>query len=89
MIAKSNFYNHSFAENLIVVELRKLEVKFNKPIYIDMCILDVSKVCLYFSEFHHEYMSSMYRDKCKIMYTDTHTKFDLPYRRCVRCDETR
>jgi len=72
MIAKSNFYNHSFAENLIIVELRKLEVKFNKPIYIDMCILDVSKVCLYFPEFHHEYMSSMYRDKCKIMYTDTH-----------------
>jgi len=31
-------------------------------------ILDISKVCLY--EFHHEYMSSMYR-KCKVMYTDT------------------
>jgi len=49
--------------------MRKLEIKFDKPIYDGMCILDISKVCLY--EFHHEYMSPMYRDKCKIMYTDT------------------
>ena len=70
MIAKPNFHSCSiFAENLIAVEMRKLEVKFNKPIYVGMCILDISKVCLY--EFHHEYMSPMYRDKCKIMYTDT------------------
>ncbi|XP_071638682.1 uncharacterized protein [Temnothorax longispinosus] len=34
-----------------------------------MCILDISKVCLY--KFHHEYMSPLYRDKCRIMYTDT------------------
>ena len=47
----------------------KLEVKFDKPIYVGMCIFDISKVCLY--EFHHKYMSPMYRDKCKIMYTDT------------------
>ena len=40
MIAKPNFHSHSvFAENLI--EMRKLEVKFNKPIYVDMCILDI------------------------------------------------
>ncbi|KYN35080.1 hypothetical protein ALC56_10549, partial [Trachymyrmex septentrionalis] len=49
MIAKPNFHSHSvFAENLIAVELRKLEVKFNKLIYLvyTMCILDISKVCL-------------------------------------------
>ena len=34
-----------------------------------MCILDISKTCLY--EFHHEYMSPLYRDKCRVMYTDT------------------
>ncbi|KAL6264189.1 hypothetical protein P5V15_004270 [Pogonomyrmex californicus] len=34
MIAKPNFHSRSvFAENLIAIELRKLEVKFNKPIY--------------------------------------------------------
>ena len=48
-----------------------------------MCILDISKICLY--EFHHEYMSPMYRDKCKIMYTDTdsliyHIEWDDVYK---------
>ncbi|KAL6258198.1 hypothetical protein P5V15_010126 [Pogonomyrmex californicus] len=35
MIVKPNFHSRSvFAENLIAVELHKLEVKFNKPIYV-------------------------------------------------------
>ena len=81
MIAKPNFHSRSvFAENLIAVELRKLEVKFDKPIYVGMCILDISKVCLY--EFHHEYMLPLFRDKCKIMYTDTDS---LIYR--VECED--
>jgi len=70
LIAKPNFHSRSvFSENLVAVELRKLEVKFNKSIYVGMCILDSSKICLY--EFHYEYMFLLYRDKCKIMYTDT------------------
>ncbi|XP_071573140.1 uncharacterized protein [Temnothorax nylanderi] len=69
-----------FSENLIAVELRKLEVKFDKPIYVGMCILDLSKVCLY--EFHHEYMSPLYRDSCRIMYTDTDS---LIYH--IECDD--
>ncbi|XP_011069295.1 PREDICTED: uncharacterized protein LOC105155092 [Acromyrmex echinatior] len=67
--AQTNNKYISTAENLIAVEMRKLEVKFNKPIYVGMCILDISKACL--NEFHHEYMSLMYCNKCKIMYTDT------------------
>ena len=60
MIAKPNFHSRSvFAENFIAVERRKLEVKFKKPIYVGMCILDISKVCLY--EFHHEYVTNISR----------------------------
>ena len=62
--AKPNFHSRNvFTENLIAVELRKFEVKFNKPIYVGMCIFNISKVCLY--EFHHEYMLPLFRDKCK------------------------
>ncbi|RLU21144.1 hypothetical protein DMN91_005517 [Ooceraea biroi] len=44
MIAKPNFHSRSvFSENLVAIEMRKLEVKFNKPIYVGMCILDISK----------------------------------------------
>jgi len=49
--------------------MRKLEMKFDKPTYVGMRILDISKTCLY--EFHHEYMLPLYHKKYKIMYTDT------------------
>jgi len=84
MIAKPNFHSRSvFSENLVAIEMRNLEVKFDKPIYVDMCILDISKTCLY--EFHHEYINSMlplYHEKCKIMYTDTDS---LIYR--IECND--
>jgi len=91
MIPKSNFHSQSvFSENLVAVELSKLEVKFNKPIYVEMCILDLSKICLY--EFHYyEYMFSLYHEKCKIMYTDTDsipTRIPHRVRGCLRDDET-
>jgi len=41
-------------------------MKFDKPIYVD--ILDISKICLY--EFHHEYIAALFRENCKVMYTD-------------------
>jgi len=64
MIAKPNFHSRSvFSEkidrNLIAIELHKLKVKFDKPIYMGICILDISKTCLY--EFHHEYMAAVSR----------------------------
>ena len=81
MIAQPNFHSRSvFSENLVAIEMRKLKVKFNKPIYVGMCILDISKTCLY--EFHHEYMIPLFRDKCKIMYTDTDS---LIYN--IECDD--
>ncbi|XP_025265427.1 uncharacterized protein LOC112638265 [Camponotus floridanus] len=70
LISKPNFHSRSvFSENLMAVELRKLEAKIDKPIYVGMSILDISKIRLY--AFHYEYMSPLYGDKCKILYTDT------------------
>ncbi|KYN09372.1 hypothetical protein ALC57_18515 [Trachymyrmex cornetzi] len=80
MIAKPNFHSRSvFSENLIAIEIRKLEVKFNKPIYVGMCILDISKVCLY--EFHHEYS---YRCIAKNVKLCTQTLI-VSYR--IECDD--
>ncbi|KYN19866.1 hypothetical protein ALC57_07793 [Trachymyrmex cornetzi] len=64
MIAKPNFHSRSvFSENLVAIELCKLEIKFDKPLYMGMYILDIFKTCLY--EFHHEYMAPVYREKFK------------------------
>jgi len=66
MIAKPNFHSRSiFSKNLIAIELRKLEVKFNEPIYVVYLTYQKS-ACTNFIE----YMLPMHRDKCKIMYTD-------------------
>ncbi|KMQ83336.1 hypothetical protein RF55_20298 [Lasius niger] len=82
MISKSNFHSRSvFSENLVAVELRKLSnLKLYKPIYVGMCILDISKIRLY--KFHYEYMLPLYRDKHKVMYTDTDS---LIY--SIECDD--
>jgi len=43
MIAKPNFHSRSvFSKNLVAIEMRKLEVRFDKSIYVSMCILDIS-----------------------------------------------
>jgi len=34
---KTKFSQSKFSENLVTIELRKLKVKFNKPIYMDIC----------------------------------------------------
>jgi len=81
IIAKLNFHSRSvFLENLVAIEMCKLEMKFNKLIYVGMCILDISKICLY--EFHHDYILPTYRKKCKIMYTDTDSLIYL-----IECDD--
>jgi len=37
IIAKSNFHSQSiFSENLVAIKIRKLEVKFDKLIYMDI-----------------------------------------------------
>jgi len=88
MIVKLNFHSRSvFSKNLVAIEMRKLEVKFDKPIYVSMCILDISKTCLY--EFHREYMLPLYREKYKMMYTDTEPYIQHRVRRCIRYHETR
>ena len=59
----------SCSENLVAVEMRKIKVKMNKPIYVGMAILDISKTLMY--EFWYGYLKPKYRDKIKLCYMDT------------------
>ena len=49
MIAKPNFHNRSVFSEILSQEIRKLEVKFDKPTYVGMCIFDISKTCTNFT----------------------------------------
>ena len=49
--------------------MKKTEVKLNKPIYLRMSILDISKTLMY--EFWYDYNKPKYGDRTKLCYTDT------------------
>ena len=61
--------SNGFSENLVAIEMRKTKVKMNKPIYVGMAILDISKTLMY--EFWYEYLKYKYADKIRLYYMDT------------------
>ena len=58
-----------FSENLISVHMKKTSLTMNKPVYLGMCILDLSKTIMY--DFHYNYIKPKYGNKAKLLFTDT------------------
>ena len=78
LVSKPN--NHTtkcFSEDLSAIEMKKIKVKINKPVYPGMSILDISKTLMY--EFWYDYIKSKYQKNAKLCYMNTdsfiiHTK---------------
>ena len=49
--------------------MKKTKVKMNKPVYLGLPILEISKTLMY--EFWYDYMKSKYGDNVKLRYMDT------------------
>ena len=58
-----------FYENLMAVHKIKETLTLNRPAYVGMCILDLSKTLMY--EFHYQYIKEKYGDRAKLLFTDT------------------
>ena len=58
-----------FNENLVAVHKIKEVLTLNRPAYVGMCILDLSKTLMY--DFHYNYIKHKYGDKAKLLFTDT------------------
>ena len=48
---------------------KKTKVKMNKPIYLGISILEISKLLMY--EFCYDFLKSKYKEKAKLPDTDT------------------
>ena len=71
------------SKHLLVMEMKKIEVKINKPIYLGQAALNFSKTLMF--EFWYDYLKPMYGDKIKLCYTDAdnfimHIKTDDLYK---------
>ena len=71
LVAKPNLKSPPkiFNENLASVHLKKTSLTMNKPVYLGMCILDLSKTIMY--DFHYNYIKPKYGEKAKLLFTDT------------------
>ena len=70
LVSEPNYHTMKLiAQNLSIIEMKKAKVKMNKPIYLGLSILEISKIIIY--EFWYDYMKSKYGDMVKLCYTDT------------------
>ena len=61
LVSEPNYYTTKwFSENLLAIEIKKTKVKMNKPVYLGLSILEISKTLMY--EFWYGYMKPKYGD---------------------------
>ena len=70
LVSEPNYHTTKhFSKNLLAIEMKKTKVKMNKPVYLGMSILDISKTLMY--EFWYDYIKPKYQDRAKLCYMDT------------------
>ena len=70
LTAKPNYESRKiFNENLVSVHMKNTSLTMDKPVYLGMCILDLSKTLMY--DFHYKYIKPKYGNRAKLLFTDT------------------
>ena len=66
LVSEPNYHTtKQFSENLLTIKVKKTKVKMNKPVYLSISILDISKALMY------DYVKPKYKEKAKLCYMDT------------------
>ena len=69
LVSEPIYYTINYiSEDLSIIEMNKTKVKMNKPIYLGLSILDISKILMY--KFWYDYMKPKYNDNVKLCYMD-------------------
>ena len=61
--------NKIFNNDLVAIHKIKETLTLDRPAYVGMCILDLSKMLMY--NFHYNYIKKKYGSKAKLLFTDT------------------
>ena len=70
LVSEPNYHTiNLISEDLSIIEMKKTKVKMNKPIYLGLSILEISKILMY--EFWYHYMKPKYNDNVRLCYMDT------------------
>ena len=70
LVSEPNYHTiNLISEDLSIIEMKKTKVEMNKPIYLGLSILEISKTLMY--EFWYDYMKPKYNDNVKLSYMDT------------------
>ncbi|XP_048581405.1 uncharacterized protein LOC125561322 [Nematostella vectensis] len=70
LISNPNYQHRTiFCENLVAIHMKKTKLTFNKPVYLGMSILDISKTLMY--DFHYNFVKPKYGEAAKLLFTDT------------------
>ena len=70
LVSEPNYHTiNLISEDLSIIEMKKTKVKMNKPIYLGLSILEISKILVY--EFWYDYMKPKCNDNVRLCYMDT------------------
>ena len=70
LVSEPNYHTiNLISEDLSIIEMKKTKVKMNKPIYLGLSIVEISKILMY--EFWYDYMKPKYYNNVKLCYMDT------------------
>ena len=70
LVSDPNYYTTKlFTKNLLAIEMNKRQITMNKPVYLELAILDISKIAMY--EFWFDYIKLKFSERVKLCYIDT------------------
>ena len=70
LVSEPNYITTKFStENLLAIAMKKTQILMNKPVYLGLSILDLSKTIM--NEFWYDYIKPKRGLKAKLCYMDT------------------
>ena len=64
-----------FGNDLVTIPKSKVTLTINKPAYIGICILEMSRMLMY--EFHYDYIKNKYDSNSELLFTDSITIYKI------------